>query len=100
MVTICGTVSNTFLTVGYDVFSATPFLEFATAKYPRKVRKVYICGDNAVASCTFDLQYGARKQGIGLHNNQTALEPSEVTGIPICSLDQCYPDEKLMLDVS
>ena len=100
MVTVCGIVPNATLVVGYDVFSAAPFADFATAKYARKVRKLYICGDNAVASCTFDLQYGPRKQAIGIHNNQTALEPSEITGVPVCSLDMCAPDEKLMLVVT
>ena len=97
MVTVCGTIANATLVVGYDVFSAAPFADFATAKYSRKVRKIYIVGDNAVASTAFDLQYGPRKQAIGIHNNQTALEVSESTGVPVTSFDMCAPDEKIML---
>ena len=111
MVTVCGSVANATLVritdlfwilgkVGYDVFSATPFLEFSTAKFPRKVRTLTVVGDNAVASCTFDLQYGARQQMIGIHNNQTALEPSKISAVPCTSLDTCWPDEKLMLVVT
>ena len=96
MVTVCGSVAHP-IAVGYDVFSATPFLEFSTAKFPRKVRTLTIVGDkilkyllDAVASVEFDLQYGSRKQMIAIHNNQTALEPSKISAVPCTSLDTLW----------
>ena len=100
MVTVVGEFTAAQLALGINVFDMAPFSDYATAKFKRKVRKVTLVGGAGVADLVCDLQYGSRKQAIGIHNNQTALEPSEITGVPVCSLDTCYPDEKLMLVVT
>ena len=86
--------------VGVDVFSYDPFLAHAVSKIPRKVRRIGICGSNAVDDFKLDLYYGSRLVAKNLYNVATGLTNSQAMGIPIVGSDLCKTDQKISLIVT
>jgi len=101
MVVLSAQVTAATLAVGYDVFSAQPFLDFATAKYRRRVKRIGITGSTAIGDTVFQLKYGAREVANGLYNTQTGVDLDDSADmVLIVDTDVNQIDEPIILQVT